>query len=406
MTKSSIWFIIAGIAVYFLANQTQIGWLYLFDAIIWGLLVFSAVISWHTVRKLNIERQVLLPRFDPYQLSGPVEDEAVEVRLKLTNRGRLARHFIRVTEKCPFEQAGNQDKAFFISTVKAGSAEVFSYKATCYQRGYYPAATAVIESGGPLGLAVRKRSFVLPVNLTVYPRYYPMEERPAAETTWSEWGQHVRSSSADEFYGSREYRFGDPLKHIHWRNTARLGQFMLKQFEESRQGAVAVAFDTEHNPGAGRETTLEYSIRIAASLARLAAESGRTVDLFTGGTRLSGAGWQEAMDHLARLGSGGKGSLADLTQAVLPDQTVVAVVAAADSGQVPLLAALSQRARKLVIILLEGFAPDEYSQEFYDRLKGLYTEIIRCSLGGLEQCIEELNGALRESDAITPVREM
>ena len=360
MTKSSIWFIIAGIAVYFLANQTQIGWLYLFDAIIWGLLVFSAVISWHTVRNLTIERQVLLPRFDPYQLNGPVEDEAVEVRLKLTNRGRLARHFIRVTERCPFEQPGSQDKSFFISTVKAENEAVFSYQATCYKRGHYSEASVVVESGGPLGLAVRKRSFLLPVNLTVYPRYYPMQGRPAAETAWADRGQHVRSSSADEFYGSREYRFGDPLKHIHWRNTARLGQFMLKQFEESRQGSLAVAFDAEHDVGAGRETTLEYSIRIAASLTRLAAQSGRTVDLFTGGARLSGAGCQEAMDHLARLEPGGKGGLANLAQAVMPDQTVVAVVTAADGEQVPLLAALSQRARKLVIILLEGFAPDEY----------------------------------------------
>jgi uncharacterized protein (DUF58 family) len=176
---------------------------------------------------------------------------------------------------------------------------------------------------------------------------------------------------------------------------------MLKQFEESRQGSLAVAFDAEHDVGAGRETTLEHSIRIAASLTRLTAQSGRTVDLFTGGAWLSGAGWQKAMENLARLEAGGKGSLADLAQAVMPDQTVVAVVTAADREQVPLLAALSQRARKLVIILLEGFAPDEYPQEFYDRLMGLYTEVIRCPAGGLERCIGELSNALRESEVTT-----
>jgi len=34
MTKAGIGFIIAGVLVYFLASQAQIGWLYLFDAII------------------------------------------------------------------------------------------------------------------------------------------------------------------------------------------------------------------------------------------------------------------------------------------------------------------------------------------------------------------------------------
>ncbi len=92
MTKAGIGFIIAGVFVYFLAGQTQIGWLYLFDAIIWTLLVLSAILSWYSIRSVQIERQVILPASVLYhlQLGGPLVDETVEIKLKGTNNGRLA----------------------------------------------------------------------------------------------------------------------------------------------------------------------------------------------------------------------------------------------------------------------------------------------------------------------------
>ncbi len=39
MTKAGDGFIVAGGLIYIVASQTQIGWLYLLDAIIWSLLV-------------------------------------------------------------------------------------------------------------------------------------------------------------------------------------------------------------------------------------------------------------------------------------------------------------------------------------------------------------------------------
>ncbi len=396
MTKAGFGFIVAGGFVYLLASQTQIGWLYLFDAIIWSLLVLSAILPWWSLRSLQVERQVLLPSpiLHQSQLGGPLEDETIEVKLKVTNNGRLARYFIKVLEDCPFDEPEKQHRAFFLTSINPGSTMVFSYTAACYRRGYYTSSSITLQSNGLLGLLARRRTFQLPLNLTVYPTYYQMEGLPVADAVWSDWGHAVKSIAAAEFYGSREYQHGDPLKHIHWRNTARLGRFMLKEFEQASQGSVAVVFETRRDFGTGRETTLEYSIKIAASLAKLSAESGRSIDIIAGETPLYNAGWREAMDYLAHLGVEGKAGLAELTAALEPHQVVVAVVPTIETELISALSQLANRVRGLVIVLLEGFTTDEIPGEFTSRLKGANLEIINCSRGNLEAAIERLSNSL------------
>ncbi len=383
--------IISGLIIYFLAVQSQIGWLYLFAAIIWSLLVLSIITSWYSLRSLHVEREVLLPRSSQWQLGGPVEDETVEVRLKITNHGRLARHFIKIIEDCPFEHPDKRQKAFLVAGIKPRTTTNFSYQATCYRRGYYPAAAVTVQSGGPLGLVVRRRTLLLPLNLTVYPRFYPMDGLPVSEVVWADWGHGVRSNIADEFYGSREYRFGDPLKHIHWRNTARLGEFMLKEFEQARQGSVTVFFDNGRDYGEDRETTLEYSIKIAASLARLCTDSGRSLDILAGEKLLRGAGWPEAMEFLAHLEVTGKSCLAEVADLAERHQPAVVIVSAVATEFIPVLSRLASQVAGTVVVLLEGFTAGEKVGEFNQKLPADNVEIINCAPGDLETALKKLS---------------
>jgi len=392
MTKAGLAFIIAGVFVYFLASQTQIGWLYLFDAIIWGLLVLSAVLSRYSLRSLQVERQLLLPGSVRLELGGPLEDEAVEVQLKVANHGHLARYFTKVLEDCPFDQPEKRQRAFLVTNISPKSVATFSYTATCYRRGYYPSANITLQSGGPLGLMVRRRSFSLPLKLIVYPRYYQIERLSAADAAWADWGHAIKSNAPAEFYGSREYQYGESLKHIHWRNTARLGHFMLKEFEQTSQSSVAVVFETSRDFGIGRETTLEYSIRIAASLARLGTDSGRRIDILAGETPRHHAGWREAMDYLAQLEIGSKASLTELTASLEPNQVVVAVVPVIETQLIPALSRLANQAKGLVVVLLESFGPDEIPHLFSSSLSNV--AIISCSRGNLEAAIEKLSRTL------------
>ena len=89
--------------------------------------------------------------------------------------------------------------------------------------------------------------------MTVYPVCYKIEELAISGDAWADQGHPARAEVASEIYGSREYHYGDSLRYIHWRNTARLGEFVVKQFEETRQGSVAVAFETRRAWGEERE---------------------------------------------------------------------------------------------------------------------------------------------------------
>ncbi|MFQ6122111.1 MAG: DUF58 domain-containing protein [Dehalococcoidales bacterium] len=394
MTKAGFGFIVAGGVVYFLAGQTQIGWLYLFDAIIWSLLVLSAILPWFSLKSLQVERRVLLPTSAHSQLGGPLEDETVEVELKVTNSGRLARHFIKVLEDCPFEQPKKRRRTFLVTSLKPRSTTVFSYTATGYRRGYYASSNTTLQASGPLELMVRRRTFQLPLNLTVYPAYYQMEGLSVADAAWTDWGNAVKSRAAAEFYSSREYQPGEPLRHIHWRNTARLGRFMLKEFEQASQDSVTVAFETGRDFGRGRQTTLEYSIKITASLAKLCANSGRSIDIVAGEALLYNAAWREAMDYLAHLEVGGKAVLAELVTAPKLGRVIVAIVPAIEAELALTLSRLAEQVNWLVVVLLEGFTPNEIPAEFASRLKKGNSPIISCSRGNLEMAIKELSNSL------------
>ena len=217
---------------------------------------------------------------------------------------------------------------------------------------------------------------------------------PSAREIWSDAGQRLRSNAGAEFYGSRDYQRGDPLRHIHWRNTARRGEFMVKEFEDTSQGTVAVAFESAREWGEGKETTLEYSIRITASVARYCGESSRPMGVLAPPDPLVAAHWLEAMEYLAGLGVGETAGLDSLTESVRPGQTLVVVVPAAAHHLAPVVSRLGATHASLLVVLLEGFAPEEEPDAFVSGLSGTGTNLIRCSKGSLKDAVDELGGAL------------
>ncbi len=403
MTKAGVAFIIAGFIGYFVASQTQVGWLYLFDALIWSVLLLSIVIPWYTLRSLTVEREVLLPRGGAAHLplEGPLEDDVIDIRFSITPRGRFSRYFVRLSGERPFERPEQRVESFFLFRLPPRRATTFTSSAECYRRGYYPAADITLSAGFPLGLFRKRRVFSLPLRLTVYPRYFPLNGPPFAVESWEEEGQAVKTDAASDFYGSREYRPGDPLRYIHWRNTARTGQLMLKEFERAAQGSLSVVFAADHVYGAGRETTLEYGLRIAASLAGLSAASGRRLDIIAGERPLPDAGWTEAMDYLAMIQPGRGESLPGLVPAVIPDRTVVAVVSAADPLAEPALKSLADRAGRLVVVLLEGFSLPGKETIGASLWRQNNIPVVVCSPGYLEDTVRRLGQALANSDVIS-----
>jgi uncharacterized protein (DUF58 family) len=89
---------------------------------------------------------------------------------------------------------------------------------------------------------------------------------------------------ADEFVALREYRPGDPPRHIHWRTWARLGRPIVKEFEDEFFPRNALLLDTFVPPG--HDMLFEESVSVAASFACAMNQQESLLDLIYVGTEL------------------------------------------------------------------------------------------------------------------------
>ncbi len=46
ITSKGIGFLAAAVVLFLLARLTQVGWLYLVDAVLWGIIALSAALPW------------------------------------------------------------------------------------------------------------------------------------------------------------------------------------------------------------------------------------------------------------------------------------------------------------------------------------------------------------------------
>jgi uncharacterized protein (DUF58 family) len=70
---------------------------------------------------------------------------------------------------------------------------------------------------------------------------------------------------SEEFVALRDYRHGDPLRHIHWRSWAKVGKPVVREFEDEFFVRHALVLDTAvDNP---RSPVFEEAVSVAASFA-------------------------------------------------------------------------------------------------------------------------------------------
>ena len=86
-----------------------------------------------------------------------------------------------------------------------------------------------------------------------------------------------------EFHEARHYVQGDPIRHIDWKMTARLGLPYVRTFLEERQREVFIALDVSPSMATGwqEKTKLEVAVEVAATLAFSAVSAGDRLGFVT-----------------------------------------------------------------------------------------------------------------------------
>ena len=384
INRRGVVLVAAGLVLYYLAWQSLVGWFYIANAVVWGLVLVNFAVPWWNLRGLRATRR--LPKKTPQDI---FEGDTVQVDVELTNPGRTPRFLFTIVERCPLASPGQEAKRFLVGVVPPRSSVAASYTEPCYQRGQFRFSPLVMESSAPFGLFRARRSVQAPVRVVVYPQVFPFQGIQTTSSPTEGRSLPTPARHAGEFRGSREYQPGDSPRSVHWRSSARQGRLMVKEYDRSPETQVTVAFDATKNFGEGKETTLEYSIKLAASIARACYLSATPFRMTPPWPSPEFPGWRAALDYLARLRQGQGPGLAELlNNGGVPGHLIV-VVALVDHPAVEALCRLPA-SRLAATVVLQGFAPEEERLSLLELLRSTGVPVIPCGPGNIPTTLDAL----------------
>ena len=151
------------------------------------------------------------------------------------------------------------------------------------QRGWVTFGPTRVRVSEPFGLFTEDRRDNQKNQVLVYPRVWPMPQllMPASlhagtAQRYGNWADYPPETG-----GVREYAPGDSFGRIHWPLSQKHEQLMSKTFEQSLTADLWVVLDLNRSVhfGEGEESTLEYAVSLAASVALQVHSRGRRVGL-------------------------------------------------------------------------------------------------------------------------------
>jgi uncharacterized protein (DUF58 family) len=162
-------------------------------------------------------------------------------------------------------------------------------QAVCKRRGLFTLGPVTARTGDPFGIFTATWTDPTTKTFLVYP---PIVELPGIDLPRGMLPGAARSSFrthniTTNVSGIREYLPGDSLSRIHWLSTARRNELIVKEFDLEPSGNLWIVLDLEESvqAGSGDESTEEYGVSIAASLAFKMLEQNKTVGLIAYGER-------------------------------------------------------------------------------------------------------------------------
>lgn len=244
----------------------------------------------------------------------------IKVRQRKITEGDSVRIQLFVTNRWPWPVWGllfkgdllplavGESAAMSLPVVAGRASTEFEWNFTPQVRGEYPGSRPQLVTSFPFGLRQASRGIDMSESILVWPKLIPLETlldaaqtRPADES-FSE----TRVGPSGDMIGTRPFRNGDSLRRVHWAQTARHGQFIVRELQDTVQASIRVVFDSDPrmHHGSGTSDSLEWSIRIAASVCSAYHRQNAEVECCFGHETISlkqgSKGLSEFLDRLSR----------------------------------------------------------------------------------------------------------
>jgi len=151
-------------------------------------------------------------------------------------------------------------------------------------RGKYEFSGFQLLQHDLLGMCQREAFVSAPATLAVLPALERVERLRISPRRTRIYTGSIRSRESGagvEFFGTRPYVSGDPMRHLNWKAGARWDLLITNLFEQERVADVGIVLDARKavEVRANGESLFEHSVRAAASLADYFLSQGNRVGL-------------------------------------------------------------------------------------------------------------------------------
>lgn len=358
------WQLLLLIAVTFVL-AVSIGWqpFWVLTYALLGALILSIIWLSLSVRGITFSRSALGGRAQV--------GERVEESLSLENHSIIPKLWIQVSDgsTLPGHHAG------YVSSVGPHQRIAWRAKTVCRRRGRFTLGPVIATTGDPLGLFRREMVLAPEHQLLVLPPTLPLSQFELVPGLMPGRGRGAQRSqqTTTNIVTVRNYVPGDALTRIHWPTTARLGQFMVKEFDldPTIDVVLMLDLDRESQAGVGDSSTEEYGVTIAASIASyLLRHQELSVGLHVSGSAETGLALDRGerqldrvLELLAEAHATGRAPLAEalaMQETRLARNTVLVVITPSTELDWPqTLHHLQRRGVRPLVILLDPQSFDE-----------------------------------------------
>ncbi|WP_457746002.1 DUF58 domain-containing protein [Sulfurimonas sp.] len=330
-------------------------------------LVLSFIAPYFNI--LGIEASIKHPKYSTQMQSVPIT-------IELSTSSFFNKYLLELWLITPFSTTLNH--MFFIKSLNKKliiESEIFSDV-----RGVHSVGPLHIESGFPLGLKVFQKVFEnTKSEIVVFPTPLRVKNFPLSiDESFTLHGdkQSKRKGGHDEFVSVREYKKGDSPRHIHWPISAKKGELIVREYQDILSSNLIIILDLneKYNVGSSKESTLEYAITIAASLAIYGLDEGYSVSLFGYGKEViqlldvqGSRNYTEVLEMLAYADNNGDKSYADAIEYYLRMQNRSGTLVLFDNGSGNVEKNMDNYSSKFSKVVLFDIEADSFKKDIFEK---------------------------------------
>lgn len=293
VTNFGLGYILMCLVVAIAATNTGNNGLYLVLAAMLAALIMSGILSRRNIRNVRCELETL---------GEVVASRPAWLKLKLENELATG------TAQAIFFLHASLPGPLWIDPLKPGEKRELVVEGVFPRRGVYRDADAGLLSRFPLGFFRKYRKAVLAREIVVYPlpASSPVPMIPPEDSRGGRPHPHSRGGGAD-IRTLREFSPGDDPRDLHWKQSARMGRWIVREREAERDRVLFLAVENalaEPFDAASLER-FERAIARCAGQALLLLSRGAEVGFHARGVKVAArAGKSQRLrilDALARL---------------------------------------------------------------------------------------------------------